>query len=53
MILYLLLIFTTSLTSDLLYKINMLIFPLIYIDQWEDPPKNKMIQKNIDNDIFK
>lgn len=33
MVLYLLLIFSNSLTSDLLYKINMLIFPLIYIDQ--------------------
>jgi hypothetical protein len=32
----LLLIFSNSLTSDLLYKMNMLIFPLIYMNQYEE-----------------
>ena len=36
MVLYLLLIFSNSLTSDLLYKMNMLIFPLIYMNQYEE-----------------
>lgn len=49
MVLYLLLIFSNSLTSDLLYKINMLIFPLIYIDQCNEklntPPSPINIHK--------